>query len=108
MAIMGYMGIRHDIIIIADNRYPSFLGCCPVDGYAFSDDIVIPNNDPGILPLVSYVLWWRTDCHKRKYSVTLPNFRIPFEYHMWSYDRVAINADVISNNAVWTDCYSGR
>jgi hypothetical protein len=54
--VVGYMGIGHDVVLIADNRFPCLFGGRPIDCGIFPDDIVISNGESGVLTPISDVL----------------------------------------------------
>jgi hypothetical protein len=65
-AIMGHVGIGHEIIPVAHGGDPFLLGRCPVDSGILSDDVVIPYEEPGILSTIAGVLGRRAEGNEGK------------------------------------------
>jgi len=101
---MGHMGIGHEKVIVADHRFPVFFRCGAVYGRAFTDNIVIADEQRCFFAFVPDVLGRRADGRKRADLVPLADRGPALDQNMGGYFRVPADFDMPSASSAfgWT------
>ena len=78
-AIMCYMDICHEKIIIADSCDTVSANRCPVYCYIFTDRVIIPDPYTCFFTFIFHILWRQPDARERIDRAVLPYLRIALD-----------------------------
>jgi len=95
LAVMGNMGVSHQVIIVTQAGMTAALGSTTVDGSEFPDDIVIPDVDKSIFTLESDILGIGAQGRERKNQAFLTD------------NRVFVNGGVVLNHSAVANAHTG-
>lgn len=104
--IVGNMGICHDQRMIADDRFATSSNRRPVDGGKLPDNRVITYEKETPLTLKLEILWLSPQDSMGEDPAPTPDLCPALDHDMGANTGPVTDADVLSNNRVWTDRHS--
>src|SRR5687767_9447552 len=78
-AVVGDVGVRHEVVVVPDDRLPRPRGRPPVDGRELAERVARSHDEPRRLPVVLQVLRLEPENGMREHPVLLAEDRGPLE-----------------------------
>jgi hypothetical protein len=98
LTVVGHMGVSHEEIAIADDGLSPTLDCATMERDEFPYDIIIPNDERGLLSLIGNGLGGLSNGGELKDLASFPNRRSLPNDHMRADLRSLSNEDIFSDD----------
>ena len=102
-AVVGDVGVGHEIAVVADPGQAAALDRPPVDGDEFAEDVPVADPDPGLLALVADVLGLGPDRGERGEPVVGADLGPAADEDVGLEDRVRADRDILADDAARAD-----
>ena len=98
-AVVGYMHVGHQEIVIADDRGFTRMGCA-VDRDILANLVIVSNFDQAYGAVILQVLRLNPNDCSRKDLVVSANFGMPIDHHVGTNVCLGANRDFFANHCV--------